>query len=83
MRCSGVGVFAGSLLQMYLQKIEQTTGDYPLVLAGIGHLTLSFMLVQLYFLLYLRNFSTKGLFKREACLSDVCHISQNFGCSIL
>jgi hypothetical protein len=39
-RCSGVGVFAGSLLQMFLQKIEPSTGDYPLALAGIGHSTL-------------------------------------------
>lgn len=34
MHCSGVGVFAGSLLQMLLQKIGQSTGDYPLALAG-------------------------------------------------
>lgn len=40
MHRSGVGVFAGSLLQMLLQKVEQSTGDYPLVLAGMGHSTL-------------------------------------------
>lgn len=35
--CSGMGVFAGSLLQVLLVKTEQNTGNYPLALAGKLH----------------------------------------------
>ncbi|KAG0574974.1 hypothetical protein KC19_VG307200 [Ceratodon purpureus] len=32
----GVGLFAGCLLQMLLQNIDQSTGDYPLALAALN-----------------------------------------------